>query len=110
MIPSGLDLIASGTVDISISFSGVDIFSKTEDLCLKTTCPIAKGPTEITLIEALPPIAPPVRGNPCSTVVIIRPIYPLRGKHVSILAILIGQSNSFLIIAGKLWAQIDRTG
>ena len=40
---------------------GVDIFSKTEDLCAKAACPIKAGPAVITLVEALPPIAPPVR-------------------------------------------------
>ncbi|GAX80841.1 hypothetical protein CEUSTIGMA_g8276.t1 [Chlamydomonas eustigma] len=53
------DIIKSGTVDITISFAGVDIFSKSDDLCDKAACPILKGPTKVTLVELLPPIAPP---------------------------------------------------
>ncbi len=54
--------MSSGTVEIAISFMGTDIFSKSDDLCTKTACPVRKGPTEITLVELLPPIAPPVSG------------------------------------------------
>ena len=70
---TGIDIL-SGTVEIAIAFMGVDIFSKTEDLCAKAACPIKAGPAVITLVEALPPIAPPVRlgvawsGVPYSTV------------------------------------------
>eukprot|EP00955_Chlamydomonas_euryale_P034414 349785-Chlamydomonas_euryale.AAC.7 len=53
--------IASGTVDMTIQFGGVDIFANSEDLCQKATCPIQQGPVKITLVEYLPPIAPPVR-------------------------------------------------
>lgn len=50
----------SGSVDITISFMGIQIFSKSEDLCSKTACPIKPGDLEIVLVEDLPPIAPPV--------------------------------------------------
>ena len=60
LVKAGID-VSSGTVEIAIAFMGVDIFSKTEDLCAKASCPIKAGPAVITLVEALPPIAPPVR-------------------------------------------------
>eukprot|EP00199_Chlamydomonas_sp_CCMP681_P003575 CAMPEP_0119115728 /NCGR_PEP_ID=MMETSP1180-20130426/51900_1 /TAXON_ID=3052 ORGANISM="Chlamydomonas cf sp, Strain CCMP681" /NCGR_SAMPLE_ID=MMETSP1180 /ASSEMBLY_ACC=CAM_ASM_000741 /LENGTH=183 /DNA_ID=CAMNT_0007104817 /DNA_START=55 /DNA_END=606 /DNA_ORIENTATION=- len=51
--------VDSGTVDIQVSFSGVEIFATSEDLCAKTSCPVAPGEVLVTLVEALPPIAPP---------------------------------------------------
>lgn len=56
---SGIE-VPSGSVDITISFMGIQIFSKSEDLCSKTACPIKPGDLEIVLVEDLPPIAPPV--------------------------------------------------
>mmetsp|Transcript_23477 Transcript_23477/g.69755 ORF Transcript_23477/g.69755 Transcript_23477/m.69755 type:complete len:158 (-) Transcript_23477:207-680(-) len=56
---SSAPTIASGTVDMTIQFGGVDIFANSEDLCQKATCPIQQGPVKITLVEYLPPIAPP---------------------------------------------------
>ncbi len=43
-----------------VSFSGLPIYSSSSDLCSKTACPVPAGPITITLVEALPPIAPPV--------------------------------------------------
>ncbi len=60
-LPAVVDM-SFGTVEIAISFMGSDIFSKSDDLCSKTACPVRKGPTEISLVELLPPIAPPVSG------------------------------------------------
>lgn len=60
------DTVTSGTVEMTITFMGVDIWTNSEDLCTKTTCPLQKGPVTITLVENLPPIAPPVR-TPCLT-------------------------------------------
>ncbi|GFR48720.1 hypothetical protein Agub_g10677 [Astrephomene gubernaculifera] len=51
--------VQGGTVDMVVSLSGIPIFTQSLDLCTKTTCPVAPGPISITLVEALPPIAPP---------------------------------------------------
>eukprot|EP00197_Chlamydomonas_leiostraca_P008008 CAMPEP_0202866060 /NCGR_PEP_ID=MMETSP1391-20130828/7155_1 /ASSEMBLY_ACC=CAM_ASM_000867 /TAXON_ID=1034604 /ORGANISM="Chlamydomonas leiostraca, Strain SAG 11-49" /LENGTH=164 /DNA_ID=CAMNT_0049545973 /DNA_START=35 /DNA_END=529 /DNA_ORIENTATION=+ len=51
--------VAGGSVDIEVSFSGVQIYSQSEDLCAKTKCPVAPGPVAVTIVELLPPIAPP---------------------------------------------------
>lgn len=54
-------VVSSGTLDIGVSFQGMDIFSGSEDLCGRTSCPIAPGPLRIAVQQYLPPIAPPVR-------------------------------------------------
>lgn len=46
-----------GHVHDELRYSGM----QTEDLCAKTACPVMPGPITVTLVEALPPIAPPVR-------------------------------------------------
>eukprot|EP00798_Chlamydomonas_sp_ICE-L_P016883 gene16883-23158_t len=51
--------IPHGAVDITVSYGGVDIYSMEEDLCTKTSCPIMPGSFTMTIIEDLPPIAPP---------------------------------------------------
>ncbi|KXZ50044.1 hypothetical protein GPECTOR_18g25 [Gonium pectorale] len=51
--------VTGGTVDMTVSFSGLPIYSQQFDLCTKTKCPVAPGPITLTLVEALPPIAPP---------------------------------------------------
>ena len=56
--------VLQGTVEIAVSFMGLPIFSQSEDLCSKTACPVAAGPINITLVELLPPIAPPVSRGP----------------------------------------------
>eukprot|EP00195_Chlamydomonas_chlamydogama_P005491 CAMPEP_0202895774 /NCGR_PEP_ID=MMETSP1392-20130828/4910_1 /ASSEMBLY_ACC=CAM_ASM_000868 /TAXON_ID=225041 /ORGANISM="Chlamydomonas chlamydogama, Strain SAG 11-48b" /LENGTH=157 /DNA_ID=CAMNT_0049580903 /DNA_START=131 /DNA_END=604 /DNA_ORIENTATION=- len=56
---SPFDSVPGGAVEIDVSYLGVQIFSKSEDLCEKTTCPVPKGNIEIVLVEDLPPIAPP---------------------------------------------------
>ncbi|KAG2487052.1 hypothetical protein HYH03_014298 [Edaphochlamys debaryana] len=51
--------LQGGSVDMTVSFSGLPIYSSSSDLCSKTTCPVPAGPIALTLVEALPPIAPP---------------------------------------------------
>ncbi|KAF5840745.1 hypothetical protein DUNSADRAFT_15603 [Dunaliella salina] len=53
--------VTGGAVGIEVSFSGVPIFATSEDLCNKFAgaCPRPAGPVDITIVEALPPIAPP---------------------------------------------------
>mmetsp|Transcript_2590 Transcript_2590/g.5939 ORF Transcript_2590/g.5939 Transcript_2590/m.5939 type:complete len:171 (-) Transcript_2590:497-1009(-) len=53
--------VTGGSVGIEVSFSGVPIFATSEDLCAKFAgaCPRPAGPVDITIVEALPPIAPP---------------------------------------------------
>lgn len=60
-LPHGADNdVAGGTVEINVSFMGMPIYTQQEDLCSKTSCPVPSGPISITLVEYLPPIAPPV--------------------------------------------------
>eukprot|EP00198_Chlamydomonas_reinhardtii_P011890 XP_001701227.1 predicted protein [Chlamydomonas reinhardtii] len=51
--------LPGGSVDMTVSFSGLPIYSSTSDLCTKTTCPVPAGPIAITIVQVLPPIAPP---------------------------------------------------
>ncbi|KAJ9525874.1 hypothetical protein QJQ45_009250 [Haematococcus lacustris] len=51
--------IPAGAVEIQVSFSGIQIYSESQDLCSKTACPVPPGPVTINIVEDLPPIAPP---------------------------------------------------
>lgn len=51
--------VESGTLDISVAFSGVEIFTESRDLCTRTKCPITEGPLIIQYQQFLPPIVPP---------------------------------------------------
>jgi hypothetical protein len=52
--------VPSGLISINVSFAGTQIYEEVDDLCSKTTCPIKTGPLDITYVQDLPPIAPPV--------------------------------------------------
>ncbi|KAJ9526735.1 hypothetical protein QJQ45_017521 [Haematococcus lacustris] len=52
--------VPAGAVEIQVSFSGIQIYSESQDLCSKTACPVPPGPVTINIVEDLPPIAPPV--------------------------------------------------
>jgi hypothetical protein len=51
--------VQSGTIDISVTFAGTEIYTEQDDLCSKTNCPIKTGPLNIKYVQDLPPIAPP---------------------------------------------------
>ncbi|KAG2427647.1 hypothetical protein HXX76_012297 [Chlamydomonas incerta] len=51
--------LQGGSVDMTVSFSGLPIYSSSSDLCTKTTCPVPAGPISLTIVQLLPPIAPP---------------------------------------------------
>ncbi|KAK9806286.1 hypothetical protein WJX72_008559 [[Myrmecia] bisecta] len=51
--------VASGTLDIGVTYRGLPVWSESDDLCDKTTCPITKGPVEIAWSVAFPIITPP---------------------------------------------------
>ncbi|GFH26174.1 ML domain-containing protein [Haematococcus lacustris] len=51
--------VPAGAVEIQVSFSGIQIYSESQDLCSKTACPVPPGPVTINIVEDLPPIAPP---------------------------------------------------
>ena len=48
--------VSAGTIDISVMYSGLPIYSETRDLCDMATCPIKTGPLEIDFDQYLPPI------------------------------------------------------
>ncbi len=52
--------VTTGTLDIIVYFMDTLIFQETDDLCGKTSCPIAPGVISIGYTQPLPPIAPPV--------------------------------------------------
>jgi hypothetical protein len=52
--------VPSGLISINVSFAGTQIYEEVDDLCSKTSCPIKTGPLDITYVQDLPPIAPPV--------------------------------------------------
>nr|QOL01253.1 putative extracellular protein TR9_058 [Trebouxia lynnae] len=51
--------VAEGSVAIAVAFRGLPVYSETKDLCERTTCPVAKGPLNLSYDEYLPPIVPP---------------------------------------------------
>lgn len=53
----------SGFISIDVAYEGTQIYEEVDDLCGKTSCPIKTGPIDITYIQDLPPIAPPVSSN-----------------------------------------------
>ena len=53
--------VAEGTLNISVAYQGLPIYSEVRDLCDMTTCPIQKGDLLIAYDQYLPPIVPPVR-------------------------------------------------
>lgn len=57
--------VQSGSISIDVSFMGTQIYEEVDDLCGKTACPIKTGPIEISYIQDLPPIAPPVSVVSC---------------------------------------------
>lgn len=51
---------SGSTIEIAVSYAGEDIiYTETDLLCEKTTCPIQTGPIEFSYVQNLPPIAPP---------------------------------------------------
>lgn len=48
--------MSAGTIDISVMYSGLPIYSETRDLCDMATCPIKTGPLQIDFDQYLPPI------------------------------------------------------
>ena len=52
--------VAAGTLNISVAYQGLPIYSEVRDLCDMTTCPIQKGDLLIAYDQYLPPIVPPV--------------------------------------------------
>ena len=52
--------VAQGSVAIAVAFRGLPVYSETKDLCERTTCPVQKGPLNLSYDEYLPPIVPPV--------------------------------------------------
>jgi hypothetical protein len=58
--PPAVHDVPSGLISINVSFAGTQIYEEVDDLCSKTTCPIKTGPLDITYVQDLPPIAPPV--------------------------------------------------
>ena len=48
--------VSAGTIDISVMYSGLPIYSETRDLCDMATCPIKTGPLQIDFDQYLPPI------------------------------------------------------
>lgn len=53
--------VPAGRISINVSYAGTPIYEEDDDLCTKAACPIKTGPIEITYLQELPPIAPPVR-------------------------------------------------
>ena len=53
--------VAQGSVAVAVSFRGLPVYSETKDLCERTSCPVKKGPLNLSYDEYLPPIVPPVR-------------------------------------------------
>lgn len=51
--------VAQGSVAIAVAFRGLPVYSETKDLCERTTCPVQKGPLNLSYDEYLPPIVPP---------------------------------------------------
>ena len=56
--------VVAGTLNISVAYQGLPIYSEVRDLCDMTTCPIQKGDLLIAYDQYLPPIVPPVRSMP----------------------------------------------
>ena len=53
--------VAQGSVAVAVAFRGLPVYSETKDLCERTSCPVTKGPLNLSYDEYLPPIVPPVR-------------------------------------------------
>lgn len=51
--------VSAGTLDITVMYSGLPIYSETRDLCDMASCPIKKGDLSIAYDQYLPPIVPP---------------------------------------------------
>jgi hypothetical protein len=43
-----------------VTYAGLPIWTQNDDLCAKTACPVAKGPTEVVYQQPFPYITPPV--------------------------------------------------
>ena len=52
--------VPAGSLDISVMYSGLPIYSESRDLCDMAKCPIEKGDFSIAYDQYLPPIVPPV--------------------------------------------------
>ena len=59
VLPAEID-VDQGSVAIAVAFRGLPVYSETKDLCERTTCPVKKGPLNLSYDEYLPPIVPPV--------------------------------------------------
>ena len=57
--------VAEGSVAVAVAFRGLPVYSETKDLCERTSCPVAKGPLNLSYDEYLPPIVPPVSFRNC---------------------------------------------
>ncbi|PSC77049.1 phosphatidylglycerol phosphatidylinositol transfer [Micractinium conductrix] len=55
---SGKDL-GGGTVQMIVHYAGMPIWTQTDNLCDKASCPIKKGPTEVKYSQLFPTITPP---------------------------------------------------
>lgn len=51
--------VAEGSVAVAVAFRGLPVYSETKDLCERTSCPVGKGPLNLSYDEYLPPIVPP---------------------------------------------------
>lgn len=55
-----IDVTKGSTIEITVFYAGDDpIYTETDALCEKASCPITKGAIEFTYVQNLPPIAPP---------------------------------------------------
>lgn len=94
--------VPSGLISINVSFAGTQIYEEVDDLCSKTTCPIKTGPIDITYVQDLPPIAPPVRTPLVSCSCLHTPCFRTALPVVSIKCSAATNSNSVSLWRGAL--------
>lgn len=52
--------MSGGTLEVSVRYLGVSVYSKSGSLCEAVPCPLAVGPARLTLAQQMPSAAPPV--------------------------------------------------
>ena len=52
--------VQQGKIGMTVTYAGIPIWTQSDDLCAKTTCPIAKGPADVVYLQPMPIFTPPV--------------------------------------------------
>ncbi len=100
--------VATGTLDIIVFFMDTLIFQETDDLCGKTTCPIAPGVISIGYTQPLPPIAPPVRRAGCNSFCALLHTHRRRRRHLP--PFVTSECFAFLALLSSHAAELKCTG